>query len=472
MRTINMPVVGEDNEIVWLVRITDGTNTYRLATEAITLSTNAYDGDALSINSSRFSFNEFGKRINIVEGGTVGEISSVTFSFKRNASNSLLADFFNEFYPATSGKNLIAQKVEVGIIWRGSTDEDEVTWLYAYGVNNYSYDQSNINLTCSEFAEFENIMLPFYEVQKDYDNGISYTKAVEDDAYGQPIPIVYGSLATTTFGEGSAILAPTVLFDKTKATVKIASHECKETVKGNYTAPGNYYIIFKSIGEGSAYLQIYTTDGSEVNDFSGCSTTLQNTAQIILGYARIPFTGLGGLSDVDDVIDATDGDNATYTDLDCDGTGDFRMSLKINGNISSSDVGVLSRANDNDINAIWLLSTAGGATRNIRMYFYNSDNSPDNIGMQSATTIASATAIEKSGSGFARTEIGKTGYPVPVGAGIILPYTIEELVNYEYVLENENTTPGEKVRVHGGYLLLQNILVSGSITTTWKFRRG
>jgi len=191
MRTINM-TAGDDNGIVWLVKITRGATSWRFATKDITLSSNLWDGKALGINDNRYSLNEIGKRINIPGGGTMGEISTVTFSFSRYTANTFTNTFFNEFYPATAGLILVAMDVEVGLVWDSSTDEGDITWLYKYNIEEYSYSDNAINLICSEFSDFDFFDLPYYEIQTKVDNRMSYFVDAPDNSMGKSIPIVYG----------------------------------------------------------------------------------------------------------------------------------------------------------------------------------------------------------------------------------------------------------------------------------------
>jgi hypothetical protein len=213
-----------DNNIVWLIKITRGADVWKFATQDITLSTNLWDGKALAINDNRFSMNEIGKRINIPSGGTIGEISTIAFSFIRYGANTFINDFFNEFYPATSGKILVAMDVEVGMLWDSSTSEADITWIHKYNVNEYSYSDNQIDLVCSEFSDFEYFNLPYYKVQSEYDDGISYYADASKEAIGKSIPIVYGNpyqKDSRMLHEGN--FTPTVRVGNKKFL--IASHE-------------------------------------------------------------------------------------------------------------------------------------------------------------------------------------------------------------------------------------------------------
>jgi hypothetical protein len=239
-RTINM-TAEKDNNIVWLIKITRGADSWKFATKDITLSTNLWDGKALAINDNRFSMNEIGKRINIPSGGTLGEISTITFSFIRYGANTFINDFFNEFYPATSGLILVAMDVEVGMVWDSSTSEADITWIYKYNVEEYEYSDNLISLICSEFSDFEYFNLPYYRVQTEFDNGISYYPEASEEAIGKNLPIVYGSTAVSSrpFDKG---FTPVVRVTKDKFI--IATHECH-----NAFSPAVENRLFEEIAE-------------------------------------------------------------------------------------------------------------------------------------------------------------------------------------------------------------------------------
>lgn len=227
-----------DNQIIWVVKIHRGEDVYKFATKDITLSSELYDGKVLAINQNRFSINEIGKRINVPENGVIGEISTVTFSLIRYGDNDFIDGFFNAFYPATSGKVITGMDVDIGIIWEGATTEAEITWLYKYVVEDYSYNDNMIDIVCSDFPEFEYIDLPYYHLQKDFNNGISYNENAPDDNLGNPIPIVYGKFRLTHPNDIDAMddpepykfvaLAPLLCIDNSNGfKFTVASHKIK-----------------------------------------------------------------------------------------------------------------------------------------------------------------------------------------------------------------------------------------------------
>lgn len=337
MRTVNM-TAGNDNEIIWLLKINVEGTEYRFATETTVLSSNTWDGEALGINDSRFSFNEFGKRVNIIGDGTLGEVATVTFSFSRYVSSTLLSDFFNEFYPATSGKILVSSFIEIGLVWRGSDDEDDITWLQKYNIEDYSYDEAQISLISSEFSEFENFALPYYKIQKDYDDNISFYEDAPEENYGLSIPIVYGSHSITHPGDDDVMddpepykfvsVVPLICVNKNQFIFKASSHK----IKGFNYIPYKIYLggstnnntipdIFRHIPELDVFANMYAYDVTNVevkniavNNLSGATIEL-DTNYPILGDVCFYMDKAIENSDYMNIKEIIDYREDTYIDL-------------------------------------------------------------------------------------------------------------------------------------------------------------
>lgn len=456
-RSLNMSA-GNDNAIIWLVKITDGTNTYKFATESITLSTNAWDGEALAINENRFSIGEIGKRINIIEGGTIGEPATTGFGIARYKSNALINSFFDEYYPATSGKLLVGQKVEIGIIWNTATLESEITWLYDYNIEDYGYNPSLINITCTEFSEFENNNLPFYKIQKDTDNGVSYFLSAPEDNYGLFLPFVYGD-----FTQWKALgvpdedeywqLAPTVCVNETKLDFVIATHQCKALFAGANDT------LFKWVDNAETFMVIQPSDGAATNRVYLTKIELYQAVRTpstrILGDIILRPTVIGGESEVSDIYNAIDNSYVTYFELS-NAAGSSLAAFKIDSNISYGDLGMLGPGNA-DIQLIVYWTCDAAANRDIRLrYFHPGLAVP-------AYSAGAGVATETSADVYPTFEstILSMGDYTGTKIDAILPWTIDELLSLEFVVENLTAyTSGEKIYIHDCHIHLGNILVS------------
>ena len=458
MMTLNM-TAGNDNDVIWVFRINLDSSIIYLATTAITLDANDYLGTVIKKNTPQGSV----KSVNIMQGGGVSSRESLTIAFDKFSSINQAG-----FYPYTSMPYLSSRLVEVGFVWDTATTEAEITWFNTFYVDSYQYAFNEITLSLIEFSEIESVALPFYKVQKDYDDGISYTLNSSEDVYGSPIPIVYGSFITTDFETSTVHLAPTVLMDKNLTQVKISSHKCLGTVYGDYNHDGtDRYYLFKGISEGNYYIVIYTAGSTGVNNEQGHSITLMGTpvvGYVITGYARIPFTQVSSQSDVDDVSNAADNSSTSYTNLDATVAGTNKIALRIAYPINSGDVGTLSTASVNDVRQVWAVSSNDAGTRAFTCYFYNVNGiqagsggaTPEQTGSGHSSTVTGNVITEKQLGGFARETTATTDNPD-------LPHRIDDLSTYDYVLRNDETSVGNIIRVAYGYLELSGILISGTL---------
>jgi len=460
--TLNQ-TAGTDSQLIWVVKILGDTTTYRFTTEVggITLSDNYYDPGV--IWGGRNGISPIRESVGVGSGGGIGQVSSFTFQIARYSTNSDVSDFFNDFYPATDGERLVSREVNVGFCWIGATTEDEITWLKRYYIEDYGFTPTQIELYCVEKRELEMIQLPYYKVQKDIDDKVSYFPKAPNSSFGAPIPVLYGSFTATKFEIGDTRLAPTVVVDDAKTTVVISSHTCYDTIYGNYSADGtDRYSLFRSIGGGKYYMNIYSSDTAGTNAFIH-TITLQNTATFVKGYARIPLTQLGSQSDIDDVQNAVDNNEKTYVTLE----GGQKLALRIGENISSSEMGQLSHKNIDHIRLVFCVASNGLGARNFTCYFYNQNGmqaggngTPELTGNGHAGSINSTTLTEVAVGGFATETTATKEYPS-------LPHRIDELITYDYIIRNDEAS--DYIRVAYGYLELNEILASGTVTVNYSF---
>lgn len=181
-----------DNQARFVVKIESDTAIYLSNyLDGITLSSVLYDGVPLVKNSLQ----DNGKSIDISNGGGIGNIQAFQLQIARYQTNTELNEFFNDLFPATGKQYLIARPISIGFCWEGATTAGEITWFFYGYIDEYSYNADTITLLCLEYSELENVELPYYKVQKDFDNGISYFPEAPEENIGKSIPIVYGDLS-------------------------------------------------------------------------------------------------------------------------------------------------------------------------------------------------------------------------------------------------------------------------------------
>ena len=443
-RVVNM-TPGNDNNIVWVLKISDGTNTYKLATQDITLSSNAWDGQVLGIQNNRLSFQEIGKRINIENEGTTGEIGTISFGIARNTSNALTDGFFNEFYPATSGKYLISAVADVGIVWDSSSSEDDITWLYQYRGDDYSYSNSQINLVFSEFSEFEQFNLPYYRIQKETDNGMSYFPNCPKENIGASIPIVYGDFTAYNRITKDFVLTPSLLIDKSLVKYIVCSHPVFETSVS--LAVEGEYVMFIYINELDNYLRMTKDAGSAITNTISHTVSLQSTLGDLFGDIYLPFNGVSSLYTFGDVTNAIDNSEVTYVSLDAS----HFLALRVAEADTSVSLGALN-TNSNSILVSFNIASNDSGDRDYKINVYNAFVSSPVAGDGSSDTLTTGTTV--------------TTYSYDLTTDVNpkqtsdLPWNINELLNLEYYLENRELSAGNYIQVYIGGIDLSGIFIN------------
>ena len=436
---------GLDNEIVWLIKITDGTNAYRFATENITLSSNDWDGEVMGINQNRYSVGEIGKRINIIDGGTTGEISTITFTIARYTSNALTNDFFNEYYPATSGKILIGSQVDIGIIWNTSNDEADITWLYSYNGDDFNYNGTEISLLCSEFSDFEQFNIPYYKIQNETDNGMSYFPSCPKENMGVSIPIVYGNFSIYNRITKDFAVSPSLLIDKSAVKYIIASHPVFATSESLTYA--NEYVMFLYISEINNYLRLTKSSGSTSENTIRHSVSLQNTLGDLFGDIYLPFNGVSSLYTFGDVSNTIDNSEITFVSLDAS----HFLALRVAEADTSVNIGSLNTG-------------AGSILVSFEIASNDANNRDFTINGRNQTLDTPASGTGASGTHTTGTTISTQTYDITTDVNpkqtSDIPWEINELLNLEYFIENNEVSAGNYIQVFIGGLDLSGIFVN------------
>ncbi|MBK7380402.1 MAG: hypothetical protein IPJ03_15720 [Ignavibacteriales bacterium] len=444
MLSLNM-TAGNDNDVIWVFRINLDSSIIYLATTAITLDANDYLETIIKKNTPQST----SKSVNILQGGGVSTRENLTIAFDKFST-------INQegFYPYTSMPYLSSRLVEVGFVWNTATTEAEITWYNTFYVDGYSYAFNQITLELIEFSEIESTTLPFYKVQKDYDDGISYTLTAE--SYGDPIPLLYGDFTETSFEISTTRLAPTVSMNKDTSAFKVCSHPCYQVCYGNYKhdATDRTYAF---VPMDNYTLVTYSANTAYYNSDRGHLIILLNTTDVVYGYMKAQFIGDGSKSTVT-TTNAIDNSATTYTQIA--GGGSEIIALRL-GQLSSSQIGILSATAD-DVRQVWMVAADDAGSRAFTTYFFNQNGVQALIGGAEqtsdghASSITGATLTEVALDGFADETTATSLYPS-------LPHSIDDLSSYEYIIRNDDVDAGDELRVAYGYLELSNILVSGTI---------
>jgi hypothetical protein len=444
MITLSM-TAGNDNDAIWIIKITTDNYTYKFATDSITLDSNLFDGAVIF----KDSFSDVEKTVNMTGGGSLGQVGNFSFGISRYAGNSLVDGFFNEFYPKTSGEYLSGRLVEVGIVWRGATTEAEITWLEQHIIYGYVYNPNVIFIDCIEIAEIEAVELPYYSVQKDLDNGVSYFEDAPKDNYGATIPIVYGSFNIREREKKEFALSPCLLVDKVLSKFIVSSHPFKTTSLSLVTT--DEYSVLLYVSELDNYLTLYKTGAGDTTASNAIihTVTMQNALSIIYGAILIPFEAVSSYSDIQDLGNVLDYDPDTYTEIDAGEIAAFR----INEGDISTNFGALGVDNVEAVIGIGFRVSSNDA--NDRDYIVNYrnltlDTPASGAGVTFSHTTGTTPAIKA--WDFSTDTTGKKD--------TVLPWELSELLNLEFFISNEEATPGDLIRIHQGYILLARIVVN------------
>lgn len=453
MITLNQ-TTGNNNGTIWVLKINTDTPIY-LATRDLSL-TNTYDGQVLNYENY---LTELSYESSIKGSGGTGAVTSFGFSISRHISNTALDGFFNEFYPATSGVYLTSRIVQIGVCWVGASADTDITWLFAGRVISYDFEQREMNVLVFQESEITNKEIPYYSIQKDFDNDISYFVGAPDDSYGMTIPILYGDFTQGTTQEGvetgGQYYAPAICVGKRGHRYIVCSH------KAFYTADvhallGNQEYIFIYLENVNSYMWVKNetaSDSSTDNYGTSYVINMKDRAGKLIGYLSVRLTELSALSDVDNVDNAIDNDITTYTELDAVGTGDAKLALRAIGSLSTSDVGFLGFTVD-DIGVTFRVSSDSANARDVRTYYSNPNVSVP-TGSNTDDSISGTSSLINHFHTFGNSTTAK------IDAS--LPWRIDEVLSLDFVIMNRNTTPGEKIRVYGGFVDFYNIIVHNSV---------
>jgi len=444
--TLNQ-TAGNDNAVIWIVKITIDASTvfYFSDTEdKITLSGTDFDGKVILKDSLQY----LDQNINIAYGGTLCSPGNTAVAIARYNAYTGTSDFFDDFYPATSQNYITGRQVQIGVCWTGATTTGEISWLYDFYVDSYSYDWNQISLNLYERAILEGVECPYFEVQDQYDNGISYfPTASTKDMDGAVLPLLYGDMRASLIGslfQRGDTTAPTILIDESKVKMIVAYHECYSVSNG---ASGQYE-CYKYLDGVDEHLRIRRSANTTLsNDKKGCAVTmLDGGSAALVGNLILRLVLLSRDNDISDVSNVVNDDYTDYTVLPASSDVD-ELALRLVGEASTSEVGYLSAtAGDCDVN--FVITSDDANDRVWRVGIRNNVTAATDTG--TAGTHSAGTGFSTATHPFGATTTTQTNEVNDI-------WTIEDVLNNDYFIRNRETSEGEDIRVYYGYIELDNI---------------
>ena len=448
-----------NSDTIWVMKINTPTPIY-LATRDLTL-TNTYDGQVLNFDNylTPIAYNS-----SVEASGGTGAVTSFGFSISRHVGNTALDGFFNEFYPATSGVYLSSRIVQIGVCWAGIDAESKITWIFTGRVISYDYEQRRMNITVFQESEISNKEIPYYSVQKDFNNGASYYPNSPKENLGTSIPVIYGSfnifnpVPNTITGTSIGVaLTPAYMVDPSSLEYIVSSHQVNTTSWNKHGKTGNTNLLFKYLNGVNTYMLVFKIGDSAFsysNNVVNYSFKFMYTVSRIYGDLYIPFIQVSAQTKQTEVANAIDDSPTTYSQIDrFEITATNAIALNIEGSESTSNVGYF-KEDAGSISVVFAIKLEDDSTGNYRIAITNNTLATPASVDTGTVSMSGATVLEKTSDLSGVTSIK---------ANATLPWTIEELSDLEYSVINFGAnTVGKKINVYYGYLKVININVTGS----------
>ena len=355
---------GSDDVVIDNLSLRKADETAYLSTVALSLN-NTYDNKVLQFDDRISDINEF---MDVQGSGSIAGVSSFIITITRHNANTKYDGFFNEFFPDEEGGIIIARDIEVGMVWDNASTDTEITWLMRGRVIDYRYTPATMIITILQSTEIDSRPLPFYTVQKDFNNGVSYFTNAPDGNYGLPLPIVYGAfnLYIDTKALFRPLFAPLVLVEKHKLQYVAATHK----LETDNMSSGGASNVFRYLDGIKTLMTMICLNGSSTNnDIRALVTTfdsLNSSDNVVLGTINIRPTLPGTNNDIttyDNLINDDNTDEITLTPLQ-------EVALQIEG--SETNIGIISSATGSvTIRAVISDSSPADASTDTSLHFWN-----------------------------------------------------------------------------------------------------
>lgn len=420
----------DDNKVIYVFKLQLDSGDIYLSTKDITLN-NFCDGKVLEFTQ----YNETFQDGEIDYNGGISILGTVNLIIASGVSNTNFSEWFNEFYPNTS-VYLINRYVSIGIVWEGATLNSQITWLHELKIIKYNFADNFIELGLDTNNEFTNVNIPYFKIQDVYDDGISYKTKFYTDENNQIIPAIYGNFYSPFNNLAYPWLIPlfakTILFDKVLLEFVYAYHPCYSDQSNNY--------LFKYIAGAKNFLIMKADTTIKKNSYKGASIQLnpitRSFGEVIVGDLYINNIINSESSNVSDVSNLLNTDDDDYILIPVG----QQLAVKIDGSISTSETGMLSPLLSTTFKLLFVAQSDTNVIGDLETY-YHTDRGNDTATSHSPSLIKS-TFTDNFGT-------SNTNKP-----NASLPWTVEEICNIEYILQNTGT---QAIRIYLVSIILSDI---------------
>lgn len=407
---------GNDNQLIFVLQVFFDDVTLKLAyKQNITLSSVLYDSSVLaqgSLNIGETSINP--------SFGGMSDISTLSFAFTRNSSNEYLSNFKDDFIPGTSGRYAINRLVRVGIVWEGATNENQISWINDYYyIQDFNSNKDYISFDCNELSALEKAELPYYTVQKNVDDCMSYSTSCPDNN-NVAIPLLYGLFNTQTFSkyypEADINLAPAVLINRDTLEYVYASHQCEAFTGSGFVFDDRPLLEYREGG----WLIINPANSAGLSEYVRESVILQSTKaedETLIGKLCYNRGYLSGKKSDYGAIAALNTGAGFVTIADTE-----TVSIKIDGSLNSG-VGLPGVAST-DVRILPTFVDNGSADEYISVQYFD-----PNTGAFSTPAITSTQGVYVN-----------IGNDISAKNPAALPWTFDQLTQIEILITNITST--------------------------------
>lgn len=428
---------GFDNQLIWVLQIFFDDVTLKLAYKrGITLSGSLYDSDVIALGSLNLGESS----INPAMGG-MSDINTLEFGFSRNSSNGYVSGFIGDFIPSTGGRYAINRLVRIGVVWLGATLESEITWINDYFyIQEMTSNKDYISFQCAELSALEKAELPYYTIQKHFDNEMSYSSSCPDNN-NVAIPLLYGKFKTQTFlkylPDTDINLAPAVLIDQDTLEYVYASHQCEAFTGSGYVYETRPLIEYREGG----WLIVLPADTGIVKSYNREGVTLQSTKaedETLTGKLYYNRGYIAGKKSDYGVIAPL---NTGVGDIEIADTG--TLTVKIDGSLSSN-IG-LPGITATDVRILPTFKDNGAADEHIAVQYYDPQT-----GSFSTPIITTTIGV-----------YCDIGSDISAKNPASLPWTFDQLTQIEIVITNVTSSysTAKSIYLESLTIVADNILV-------------
>ena len=459
MITFNQ-TAGNDNAIIWVIELELSSGLLSFCSGINTESLSLDTGSEMRSYANKLQKGSLTTYTNSIPADSAGGIGS------RNGFQFVIARFGgytqNDFYPATSGDNVVMSACRLGWIWSGATLTSQITWLIEGEVENYESRIDGLYFDVTESIFLEYLSLPPYKVQKDIDDKISYFPQAPKDSIKKAIPIVYGEFDVVSFEYGHHQLTPAIIVNPSQMQYVAACHKFDYTYEDYASGADRAFIYADGF---DTFLELIPSIGTTVNTINGYSVKIlpptRTSSQYVKGQLVCWLKAPGEKTDITDLDDLINPESGSYFSLP-----DTKQIQFLFTGEQTDQLGVLNTAADDISFQVTYTTSVDGEQRTIELSYWNPVKS-GGAGYSSTITDSHSDANSN------RVAFFEFGNYTGAKANTNLPWDLKEILQLGFTIKNVSGATGGStsgdITIISAALIMRNIsLYNFSINPTRK----